>query len=75
MGIRFSGTGVALVTPFNQREELDLESLGKLLLHTSEVDYWVINGTTGESPVLTESERNKIIQFVNKNNPRNGICQ
>ena len=70
MGISFNGTGVALVTPFNQRNELDLESLSRLLAHTSEVNYWVINGTTGESPVLTEGERNKILQFVGENNPQ-----
>jgi len=71
MGIKFTGTGVALVTPFNQRNALDLESLGRLLEHTSEVDYWVVNGTTGESPVLADGERKKILQFVGENNRRN----
>lgn len=70
MGIKFSGTGVALVTPFNQQKELDLESLGRLLVHTSDVDYWVVNGTTGESPVLTESERSRILRYIGQNNPK-----
>jgi len=70
MGVKFNGTGVALVTPFNQQKELDLESLGRLLAHTSEVNYWVVNGTTGESPVLTESERSRVLRFIGQNNPK-----
>ena len=70
MEIKFNGTGVALATPFNPQKELDLESLGRLLVHTSEVDYWVVNGTTGESPVLTESERSRILRFIGQNNPK-----
>ncbi len=69
MGNKFRGTGVALVTPFNEKKELDLESLGSVLEHTSVVDYWVVNGTTGESPVLTEVERSKILHYVGDNNP------
>lgn len=71
MGAKFTGTGVALATPFNQNKELDLQSLGKLLDHTSKVDYWVVNGTTGESPVLNKSERDRILHFVNDHNPKN----
>ena len=71
MGVKFNGTGVALVTPFNRQKELDLKSLDKLLKHTSQVDYWVVNGTTGESPVLTEVERNKILSYVGEHNPGN----
>ena len=70
MGNKFNGTGVALVTPFNQQKELDLAGLGRLLIHTGEVDYWVVNGTTGESPVLTEKERSRILRFVGENNPK-----
>ncbi len=69
MGAKFKGTGVALVTPFNRQKELDLPALGRLLDHTSGVDYWVVNGTTAESPVLNEVERSKILHFVADNNP------
>jgi 4-hydroxy-tetrahydrodipicolinate synthase len=69
MGTKFNGTGVALVTPFNQSLQLDLAAMKRLLDHTGGVDYWVVNGTTGESPVLTEVERNKILHFVGENNP------
>ncbi|GJM29247.1 MAG: 4-hydroxy-tetrahydrodipicolinate synthase [Cyclobacteriaceae bacterium] len=71
MGAKFKGTGVALVTPFNQKKELDLDSLGKLLLHTGELDYWVVNGTTGESPTLNEVERSKVLQYIADSNPNN----
>ncbi len=67
----FNGTGVALITPFDQSNELDLESLHRLLEHTGEVDFWVVNGTTGESPVLTDRERKKILQFISENNRHN----
>jgi 4-hydroxy-tetrahydrodipicolinate synthase len=70
MGIKFKGLGVALVSPFNQQKELDLGGLGNLLRHTSVADYWVVNGTTGESPVLTELERNKILSYVGEHNPK-----
>lgn len=71
MGVNFKGTGVALATPFNQHKELDLAGLGRLLDHTSGADYWVVNGTTAESPVLNEVERSKILHFVADNNPYN----
>lgn len=71
MGVKFKGTGVALVTPFNRQKELDLPGLGRVLDHTSVADYWVVNGTTGESPVLNEVERSKILHFVADNNPYN----
>ena len=69
MGAKFNGTGVALVTPFNREKKLDFKGLGKLLKHTSVADYWVVNGTTGESPVLTEVERNKILSYIGEHNP------
>ena len=69
MGAKFKGTGVALVTPFNQQKELDLPALGRVLDHTSGADYWVVNGTTAESPVLNEVERSKILHYVTDNHP------
>lgn len=58
-----------MVSPFDQHLELDLEGLNNLLIHTSMADYWVVNGTTGESPVLTELERNKILNHIIAHNP------
>ncbi len=63
------GTGVALVTPFTDNSEVDFKSLRKLLNHTSKgVDYYVVMGTTGESPTVTGEEKKSILQFVKENN-------
>ncbi len=51
---KFYGTGVALVTPFTPSLEIDYKALKKLLNHTAKgVDYYVVMGTTGESPTLS----------------------
>ena len=68
---KFTGTGVALVTPFHQDGSIDFASLKKLLVHTSAgVDYFVVMGTTGESATLAKEEKKEVLQFVIKNNPR-----
>ncbi len=68
---KFTGTGVALVTPFHQDGSIDFASLKKLLVHTSAgVDYFVVMGTTGESATLTKEEKKEVLQFVLKNNPK-----
>ena len=55
---KFYGTGVALVTPFNEGLEIDYKSFKKLLNHTSKgVDYYVLMGTTGESTTCSEEEK------------------
>ena len=66
------GTGVALVTPFTDRLEVDYKGLKRLLIHTAKgVDYYVVMGTTGESVTLTGEERKSVLQFVRENNPKN----
>ena len=67
------GTGVALVTPFNEKLEVDFKGLAKLLQTTSEggVDYWVVHGTTGESVTIQPTEKKQILEFIQANNPRN----
>ncbi len=66
-----SGTGVALVTPFADDLSLDLQSLGKLLRYTTAggVDYFVVAGTTGESPTITHAEKREVLAYVKDNNP------
>jgi 4-hydroxy-tetrahydrodipicolinate synthase len=65
------GTGVALVTPFTDSLEVDYKSLRKLLNHTAKgADYYVVMGTTGESPTCTAEEKKKILEFVKENNAR-----
>jgi 4-hydroxy-tetrahydrodipicolinate synthase len=63
------GTGVALVTPFDEEGKIDFKSLRKLLTHTAKgVDYFVVMGTTGESVTLSKEEKKSVLSFVLKNN-------
>lgn len=65
------GTGVALVTPFTSTLEVDYKALKKLLTHTAKgVDYFVVMGTTGESPTCTAEEKNQILEFVRQHNAK-----
>jgi 4-hydroxy-tetrahydrodipicolinate synthase len=65
----FSGTGVALVTPFNSDLTVDYQGLQKLIKHTLPfVDYYVVQGTTGESATTTDEEKDKILRFVIEQN-------
>lgn len=66
------GTGVALVTPFTEDLEVDFKSLKNLLKHTSKgADYYVVMGTTGESPTVSTEEKRAILDFVKSHNPKN----
>lgn len=60
------GTGVALVTPFNEKNEIDFEAYGKLIdfvLHGG-VEYLVVLGTTGETPTVDKSEKIDILNYT-----------
>lgn len=67
---KFKGTGVALVTPFNDKGEIDYFSLEKIVNHLTEgeVDYLVLLGTTAETPALSSDEKFKIVDAVKKVN-------
>lgn len=60
-----SGVFTALVTPF-QNGEVDYASLKKLVCHQldGDVDGLVVNGTTAESPTLSDGEKLKIFECV-----------
>ena len=62
------GTGVALITPFNEDFSIDFQSLDDLIEHllSQGIDYFVVMGTTGESVTLSEDEQNKVLEFVVK---------
>jgi 4-hydroxy-tetrahydrodipicolinate synthase len=63
------GTGVALVTPFEEDGQVDFRGLKKLLTHTAKgVDYYVVMGTTGESATSSIEEKKKVLRFVKDNN-------
>ncbi len=67
---KLHGTGVALVTPFDVDKNVDYDGLNSLLQYTADqgVDYYVVQGTTGESATTTTSEKAEILQFVKDNN-------
>ena len=67
---KITGTGVALITPFNEDFSIDFTSLKKLINHQIEggVDYLVVMGTTGESVVLSKSEKKEVVNFCKKIN-------
>ncbi len=60
----FKGTGVALVTPFLEDQQVDYSSLERLINHVivGGVDYLVVLGTTGETATLTASEKTKVLK-------------
>jgi len=69
---KLHGTGVAMVTPFDESGEVDFISLKKILAHTAKgVDYYVVMGTTGEAATVTKEEKKKVLDFVKVNNPNN----
>ena len=61
-----SGSIVALVTPFNDNNEIDYDSLHKLCLFHLEnnTDGLLLLGTTAESEALTKEEKKKLVSFV-----------
>jgi len=59
------GTGVAIVTPFNEDESVDFAALEKLIdfIIGNGVEYIVSLGTTGETPTLSKQEKLDIVHF------------
>ena len=67
---KFRGTGVALVTPFNNDKSVDYIGLENLLNHVIDggVDYLVLMGTTGESTALLPDEKKQVVNFCKRIN-------
>jgi 4-hydroxy-tetrahydrodipicolinate synthase len=69
----FNGSGVALVTPFNPDMTIDFAALRKLVRMQIDggTDFLVVQGTTGESPTLSQEEKMEILKTViDENNGR-----
>lgn len=68
---KFVGTGVALVTPFNEDKSIDFDGLERLVNFQidSGINYLVVLGTTGEPATLNKEEKeavkHKIIEVNN----------
>ena len=69
---KFYGTGVAIITPFNEDGSVDHNALSNLVDYNIEngTNYIVISGTTGESVTITKQEKQEIIQTIIKANDR-----
>ena len=63
---KFGGVGVALVTPFSEKGQIDFAGLERLIEHSiaGGVDYFVVQGTTGESPTLRMEEKRSLLDFI-----------
>ncbi len=62
---KFTGTGVALVTPF-KNGEVDFDGLAKVIEHTitGGLDFLVSLGTTGETATLSSNEKVEVLEFT-----------
>ncbi len=63
---KFSGLGVAMVTPFSSDGRIDFKGLETLVNHliSGGVHYLVVQGTTGENVTLSNDEKEEVIRFV-----------
>jgi 4-hydroxy-tetrahydrodipicolinate synthase len=66
----FLGVGVALVSPFKKDMSIDFTALRRLvqLQINGGTDFLVVQGTTGESPTLSQEEKMKILETVIEEN-------
>ncbi|NLN24578.1 MAG: 4-hydroxy-tetrahydrodipicolinate synthase [Bacteroidetes bacterium] len=65
-----TGTGIALITPFNEDFSIDTEGLTKVVNYNIEngIDYLVVLGTTAESATLSKKEKQIVIETVTEAN-------
>ncbi len=64
--MKFKGTGVALVTPFDTTGNVDEQGLRNLvrLQIDGGTDFLVVQGTTGETATLTKEEKAQVLAIV-----------
>lgn len=61
----FTGSGVAIITPFNEDKSIDFETFEKLIEFQIEnkTDAIIVCGTTGEASTLSEEEHISVVKF------------
>lgn len=66
MSQQFSGTGVAIITPFHSNGKINFDSLTNLVDFqiNNGVNYLVIMGTTGEAATLNKDEKKAVIDHI-----------
>ena len=62
----FKGLGIALITPFLEDGSVDYKSLIRLVQYQLDngADFFCILATTGETPTLTQDEKQKIKNLI-----------
>ena len=65
---KFTGTGIAIITPFLADGTIDWDSYTKLVEFwiKGKVEYLVVLGTTGESATIHGKEKQEVFSFVSK---------
>ncbi|MBR4146430.1 MAG: 4-hydroxy-tetrahydrodipicolinate synthase [Bacteroidales bacterium] len=68
----FKGTGIALITPFNEDKSVDFVALERIVNHVIEggADFLVALGTTSEAPTLTTEEKKQVVNTILKTNAK-----
>ncbi|MGQ0738542.1 MAG: 4-hydroxy-tetrahydrodipicolinate synthase [Bacteroidota bacterium] len=63
---KFTGTGIAIVTPFLEDGKIDWGSFGNLVEFwiKGQVEYLVVLGTTGENATVHGAEKQEVFSFV-----------
>ncbi|MFM2139666.1 MAG: hypothetical protein RJA57_1973 [Bacteroidota bacterium] len=63
---KFTGTGIAIITPFHADGRIDWTSFSRLLRFwmDGKVEYLVVLGTTGESATVHGTEKQEVFSFV-----------
>ena len=66
----FKGTGIALITPFNEDMTVDFVSLERIVNHVIDhgADFLVALGTTSEAPTLSAEEKKQVVNAILKTN-------
>lgn len=66
----FKGSGVALITPFNEKGEVNYQKLEELVDFHCEnnTDALIVLGTTGEASTLTDDEKIAVVKCVVEKN-------
>ncbi len=62
----FTGTGVALITPFTKKNQVDYKALDTIIANQIQggIDYLVALGTTAETPTLTTDEKLNVVEII-----------
>lgn len=68
----FKGTGIALITPFNEDKSVDFAALERIVNHVIDggADFLVALGTTSEAPTLSAEEKEQVVSTILKANAK-----